>query len=145
MSGGHQHLEEKVKGCSDCQAVRNRPPTTLLHPWTWPDAPWKRIHIDFAGPVSNSMFLVVTDSHSKWLEVIPMASTTSEKTLEVLRNLFAAYGLPEQLVSDNGPQFTSVEFEECMNAMELNTSRYHRITRHQTELLRGVFRFSSRL
>ena len=43
-----------------------------------------------------------------------MASTTTEKTLDDLRTLFAAYGLPEQLVSDNGPQFTSVEFERCM-------------------------------
>lgn len=51
--------------------------------------------------------MIVVDAHSKWLEVIPMKSTTTEKTLEVLHNLFAAYGLPEQLVSDNGPQFTS--------------------------------------
>ena len=48
--------------------------------------------------------------------MIPMKSTTTEKTLEVLRNLFAAYGLPEQLVSDNSPQFTSSEFELCMRA-----------------------------
>ena len=107
-------IEQKVKECPDCQTVRNNPPSAMMHPWAWPDSPWKRIHIDFAGPFLNSMFLIVTDSHSKWLEVIPMASTTTEKTLDALRTLFAAYGLPEQLVSDNGPQFTSVEFEQCM-------------------------------
>ena len=62
--------------------------------------------------------MIAVDAHSKWLEVIPMKSTTTEKTLEVLHNLFTAYGLPEllQLVSDNGPQFTSSEFESCMRA-----------------------------
>ena len=55
-----------------------------------------RIHVDFAGPFLGSMFMIVLDAHLKWLEVIPMKSTTTEKTLEVLRNLFAVYGLPEQ-------------------------------------------------
>ena len=39
-----------------------------------------------------------------------MPSTTSEKTIDVLRTMFAQHGLPEHLVSDNGPQFNSVEF-----------------------------------
>ena len=37
---------------------------------------------------------------------------TATKTIEILRQVFAAYGLPEQLVSDNGPQFTTEEFAE---------------------------------
>ena len=112
--GIDQDIEQMVRNCTSCQAIRNTPPTAVLHPWSWPDQPWKRIHIDFAGPFQGSMFLVVVDSHSKWLEVIPMSSTTTEKTLEVLSTLFAAHRLPEQIVSDNGPQFTSVEFEMCM-------------------------------
>ena len=39
-----------------------------------------------------------------------MSSTTSQATICALRQLFAAYGLPQQLVLDNGPQFSSVEF-----------------------------------
>ena len=108
-----RHIEQMVRDCKSCQSVRNRPPTALLHPWSWPDGPWKRIHVDFTGPVFGSMFMVVVDAHSKWMEVIPMSTTTTEKTLEVLRNLFASYGLPEQLVSDNSPQFTSSDFELC--------------------------------
>jgi len=43
-----------------------------------------------------------------------MHSTTTQKTITKLRKLFAAYGLPEQLVSDNGPQFVSDEFATFM-------------------------------
>ena len=37
-------------------------------------SPWKRIHVDFAGPFLGSYFMVVVDAHSKWLEVYPMKS-----------------------------------------------------------------------
>ena len=53
------------------------------------------------------MFLVVVDTHTKWLEVIPMATTLAEKTIEVLRTLLATYGLPQKLVSDSRRQFTA--------------------------------------
>ena len=96
-----QHIEKMVQNCGACQSVRNKPATALLHPWSWPDRPWRRIHVDFAGPFQGSMFMVVVDVHSKWLEVFPMMTTTTEKTIAVLRNLFSSYRLPEQLVSDS--------------------------------------------
>ena len=110
-----EHIEGTVRSCMDCQSIRNTPPASVLHPWAWPDRPWQRIHVDFAGPFQGSMFLVVVDTHSKWVEVVPMTVTTKGKTLYQLSVLFAAYGFPEQLVSDNGPQFTSLEFEQYMN------------------------------
>ena len=65
------------------------------------------MQIDYAGPFQNSMFLVVVDEHSKWPEVIPVSSSTSSSTIEVLCDLFARFGIPEQIVSDNGAQFVS--------------------------------------
>ena len=49
------------------------------------------------------------DAHSKSPEVFEMASTTTVKTIAILRHLFAAYGLQEQAGTDNGPQFTLEE------------------------------------
>ena len=59
-------------------------------------------------------FLIVVDAYSKWLEVIPMGSLTSLKTIEVLRSLFARYGIPEEVVSDIGPQLASEEFSQFL-------------------------------
>ena len=78
--------------------------------WTWPTRPWQRIHIDYAEK-NKTYFLVVADSHSKWLEVIVTTSMTAARTIEALRTLFARFGLPEEVVSDNAPTFKSEEFE----------------------------------
>ena len=110
-----QHIKEMVKSCASCQSVQNKPATALLHPWSWPDRPWMRIHVDFTGLFQIAMFMVIVDAHSK---VIPTSSTTTEKRIAVLRNLFASYGLPEQLVSDNGPQFTATKFVISRKQME---------------------------
>ena len=143
--GVDKSIEQVVRSCESCQSVRNNPSSTLLHPWAWPDGPWKRIHVDFAGPFQGSMFMVIVDAHSKWLGVIPMATTTTEKTLEVLRSMFARYGVPEQLMSDNGPQFTSAEFDMCMKAngvKHIRTSPYHPSSNGEAERFVQTFKRS---
>ena len=79
------------------------------------------------------------DSHSKWLEVDIMASTTTEKTIEVLRAHFARFGLPKQLVTDNGPQFTSKKFVDFLAANGIQHAR-----RPRTGQLKGLYRPLSR-
>ena len=72
--------------------------------------PWECIHVDFAGPFLHKTFMIVMDAHSKWPEVIEMPETTSSTPIKELRKLFASYGVPRQVVTDNRPQFTSNEF-----------------------------------
>ena len=96
--GLDQNIEEIAKSCEPCQSSKNAPPAAALHLWIWPAKPWQRIHIDFAGPFQGTNFLIVVDAHSKWPEVFEMASTTATKTIAILRQLFATYGLPEQVV-----------------------------------------------
>ena len=57
------------------------------------------------------MFLVCVDAYSKWPEVRVMSKTTVSKTLDVLRQWFASHGVPEQIITDNGPQFVAEEFD----------------------------------
>ena len=121
-------IENTVSTCDICQSMRNEPAKSHTHPWTYPSHAWSRIHVDFAGPISNQMYFVIVDAYSKYPEVIKMSSTTSEATINVLRCVFSRFGYPETLVSDNGPQFSSFDFSKfCIdNGINHVTSSVHK-------------------
>ena len=104
-------ITDTVRKCVACQSQRNREPSSPLHPWAWPAAPWERVHIDFCGPLNGHMFLVVVDAFSKWMEVCPLRAATTEATVEALRVLYARWGLPKTVVSDNAQCFVSAGFK----------------------------------
>ncbi|GFT57407.1 uncharacterized protein K02A2.6 [Trichonephila clavipes] len=56
-----------VQNCSAYIATRNEPARINRHPWEWPNGPWQRIHVDYAGPFMGKMFFVVSDAYSKWI------------------------------------------------------------------------------
>lgn len=108
-------IEALAKSCLTCQEHRKAPATAPLHPWEWPEKPWERIHIDYAGPFLGHMFLILIDAHSKWMDVYPVSTTSSATTIDCLRKSFSNHGLPEMLVSDNAAYFVSTEFKDFMN------------------------------
>ena len=77
-------IDQLVQKCDQCQQARPMPPKAPLHPWQSPTRPWSRIHVDLAGPMQGKTFLIVIDSHSKWLEVCHMTSTTATATIQQL-------------------------------------------------------------
>ncbi|XP_061716634.1 uncharacterized protein K02A2.6-like [Cydia pomonella] len=103
-------IEAVCRACSACRAVRDAPPHAPLHPWEYPLNPWSRLHADFAD-CDGKRYLIVVDSHSKWIEAILMKNTDARATILVFRSIFARFGFPEQLVTDNGPPFFSNEFK----------------------------------
>lgn len=141
--GIDQDIEKVAKSCESCLAVKQAPPSAPLQPWTWPSRPWQRVHIDFAGPFLNKMYFIAVDAHSKWPEVFEMNQTTTSNTITVLRNLFARYGLPEQIVSDNGPQFISDEFTQFLHRNRIKHTRsspYHPSTNGAVERFVRTFK-----
>lgn len=133
-----EELETMTKNCSGCLETRHMPPPVPVHPWEWPTEPWQRIHVDYAGPVEGHNFLVVIDAHSKWPEVFCTESQTSAVTIECLRTVFARFGLPLQLVSDNAQTFASDEFAQFMavNGIKHTTSApFHPATNGLAERL----------
>ena len=121
-------LESRVRTCENCQMNSKNPPEAPLHPWEWPSRPWERIHIDYAGPFLGKMFLIMIDAYSKWIEVHPVNTATSRVTIEKLRSTFAIHGLPMTIVSGNGSNFCSEEFEEFMTKNGIHhrrTAPYH--------------------
>ena len=141
--GVDKSLEKLARDCKACKTTKSMPAVSPLHPWIWPARPWQRIHIDFAGPFKGRMFFILVDAHSKWPEVVEMKKTTSVMTIEVLRTLFASYGIPEQVVSDNGPQFTAEEFVDFMKGNRIKHIRsapYHPSTNGLAERFVQIFK-----
>ena len=89
-------IEQLARKCSGCKIHQKTPPKASLHPWKWPSAPCERIQIDFAGSFLEHMFLIKIDAHLKWPEVHVMNSITASKTIDVLRQIFAQFGVLKQ-------------------------------------------------
>ena len=89
------------------------------------------------------MYLVVIDPHSKLMDVHIIQSTTSAATITKLRKIFANHGLPETLVSDNGSNFASAEFENLLvknGIRHIRVSPYHPASNGQAKRAVRVFK-----
>lgn len=104
-------IENLVKSCELCQQDSNSPPRSILHTWPWPNGPNERIHLDFCGPVEGNMYLVSVDAYSKWVEIREVPNITAATTVKMLKEYISVWGIPNEIVSDNGPAFIADEFE----------------------------------
>ena len=105
-------LETICRNCHKCCLNSAQPPG---HPWIVPNQPWQRIHIDHAQ-WGKHLLLIMIDAFAKWPEVHVVSFTSAVQTIDKLRTTFATHGIPVTLVSDNGPPFTSVQFEVFIKA-----------------------------
>ncbi|XP_059048702.1 uncharacterized protein K02A2.6-like [Achroia grisella] len=126
--GIDEAIEQQCRMCNTCAAEADAPPRHAPTPWPWPTRPWSRIHMDFLGPINNKIYLVIVDAHTKWLEVFQVPSTAAVHCIAKLSELFARWGIPKQIVSDNGPPFSSYDFEaftKSLGIIHLHTAPYH--------------------
>ena len=133
--GMYPDVTDMVSKCKGC-ILAAKSPLTSQEPWPKTDRPWSRILIDFAGPIDKWYYLVVVDSHSKWPEVFQMKRPTSTNTVNRLHQLFARYGVVHTIVSNNGTQFTSKEFEHFCATFQVEHIRippYHPRSNGQAE------------
>ncbi|XP_045536272.1 uncharacterized protein K02A2.6-like [Papilio machaon] len=130
-------IENLIGSCEVCTRLRPSPPRAKLAPWKFPPQPFHRVHIDFLGPLNGRSYLVVVDSYTKWVEVYDMnANTTSNAVIERFYEYIARYGIPNTIVSDNGPSFASQEFSRfCLGngIKHLTTPAYHPASNGQAE------------
>ncbi len=133
-----------VQGCPDC-AISRSPrhlPAGKLHPLPIPNRPWSQLGVDFITdlPVSDghTCILVIIDRFSKFCRLTPLTGlTTALQMAELLFNrVFRYYGIPEDIVSDRGPQFISRVWKAFFSLLGVTvrlTSGYHPQSNGQTE------------
>ena len=81
--------------------------TLLQHDHT--SRPWAKVQANLAE-LDGPTLLVTVDHFSDFIEVERLHTITSIAVSRALKILFARYGVPSTLVSDNGPQFALAEF-----------------------------------
>ncbi|CAG9560835.1 unnamed protein product [Danaus chrysippus] len=127
-AGIDEAVEAVCKQCEVCAAEADAPTRHTVNPWPWPSRPWSRIHLDFLGPFQDKIYLILIDARTKWIEVYPVPSTAARYTLNKLEEVFVRWGLPKQMVTDNGPPFTSTDFSKFTNKLgieHLFSAPYH--------------------
>ena len=115
------------KTCHPCQMVSMPKPPEPLKRTELPLGPWQHISADLMTPSlpSGDHFLVVVDYYSRYMEVEVLKSTTADKVIASLRNIFLTHGLPVSITTDNGRQFISEEF--C-KFVEVESIEHRRVT-----------------
>lgn len=112
-------IEYFVLKCQVCEKYRrsNVREPMLSHPV--PSRPWERISADILQ-FGTKDYLVVIDSFSRWLELCLLKGKTAIDVINVLKPMFAKFGPPDVLLSDNMP-FGSSEFKKFANDWNFNT------------------------
>ncbi|GJX31920.1 reverse transcriptase domain-containing protein [Tanacetum coccineum] len=117
----HTDARKLIRECNDCQVHRPIPrnPQQNLTPIT---SPWLfyKWWIDIAGPFPKGpgkvKFLIVAiDYFTKWIEAKPVATITGNQVKKFIwDNIVCRFGLPGEIVSDNGKQFCDNPFKDCL-------------------------------
>ena len=106
-------VETYCRSCHGCQLVARPDAPEPIRSTTLPVGPWIDVGVDLLGPLpSGHSILVVVDYYSRYYEYSVLQSTTTEKVLDSLDDIFSRQGWPMTIKSDNGPQFRSDEFGE---------------------------------
>lgn len=112
-------IENFVKSCNACTQKAAMPIKTMLEPWPNTGEVWSRVHTDFAEPAKGRNIIITVDSYSKFIDAKWIPKITAQETSTHFRKLFHQYGAPKTIVSDNGTQFTSIEFAEMCNKFNI--------------------------
>ena len=106
-------VEQTVASCLPCQAStveRNTAQEVKMS--DLPAGPWQEVSIDFKELPTGEYLMVVIDDYSRFPVIEIIRSTSAKTVVPRLDTIFAAYGIPVTVRSDNGPPFNSHEFKQ---------------------------------
>jgi hypothetical protein len=107
-------VESLVSNCNAC--VLNQPllDDQPLHPTALPPCPWYKLAMDLVGPIRGQYIFTMIDYYSSFPEAFVIRDITSQALITRLSDVFARFGYPQCIVTDNGSQFVSTEFEKYL-------------------------------
>jgi hypothetical protein len=106
--GMSKQIGELVANCRVCCKDTIPPPEPLI-PTPRPSQPWIKVATDLFE-FRQHTYLLVIDYTSRYVEIAQLNRITSAEVIKHLKNIFARHGIPEVVISDNGPQYASQEF-----------------------------------
>jgi len=107
--GISQYVKTYVDSCSFCQENQRRLQHEPLIPTPLPSGPWRYVAADLFE-YDGRHHIHVIDFYSRFMEIAPLRRTTTSEVVAELKAIFARWGIPESMLTDNGPQFSSHEF-----------------------------------
>ena len=112
------------------------------------EEPFQRIAMDIVGPLPKSRaghkyILVICDYATRYPVAVPLHSIDAEHVAEELMQVFARVGIPQEILTDQGTNFTSQLLKEVYrlpHIQPIRTSPYHPQTDGLVEPLRAMLR-----
>ena len=120
-------IEHKVSSCEKCAENFNRNPKEPLIKTELAERPWSKISVDLFR-FKGKNYLLSVDRFSSWPEIAKLDDMSSENTITCMymKSQFSRYGIPDEVYSDNGPQFASTSFSQF--AKSYGFTAYHKFT-----------------
>ncbi|XP_037567177.1 uncharacterized protein K02A2.6-like [Dermacentor silvarum] len=109
-----QDVETYVRRCATCTKHRPVANEDLLQT-PIPERPWQVVGTDLFHHEGRN-YIVAVDYYSRFFELEELCGTQTKHVVQFLSNLFARYGITDILRSDNGPQYSSLEFLQFMSS-----------------------------
>ena len=113
----NSEITEMVQRCGACIATRVYQQKEPLISHEIPAKQWQKVGTDLFH-FKNNDYPVIVDYFSNFPEIALLKSTTSSSIITHMKSIFARHGIPETVISDNGPQFASKEFAEFASTWE---------------------------
>ncbi|CAH2091431.1 unnamed protein product [Euphydryas editha] len=126
-NGMSRDVEHVVRSCTVCAAHAANPVREPMIPHDIPELPWRKVGSDIFV-FQKKYFLILVDYFSNFIEVCPLTNMGTHAVITALKDQNARHGIPVELVTDNGPAYTSREFRKFCSTWcftHITTSPYY--------------------
>ena len=130
----YRDIAEWCRTCDSCQKTSNRGVNRApLIPLPIISQPFKRIAMDIVRPLprsrqGNRFVLVICDYATRYPEAVPMKNLDAGSVAEELIKVFSRVGVPQEILTDQGTNFTSkllTELYKMLHVQPIRTTPYH--------------------